>query len=118
MAARRLPQGNSGQPTGELPPQSAGRGCGRPVYDIAAIVECCDQLRYLLRRVLEIIIHRHDNVVASPPDTEEQRVVLAKVAHQAKAKDMRTALCEVLHDGPASISTSVVDQDDLVLAPK
>jgi hypothetical protein len=44
--------------------------------------------------------------------------VLAKVAHQAKAEDMRTASCEVRHDGPASISASVVDQDDLVIAPK
>jgi hypothetical protein len=104
--------------TGEPSPQSVGLSFGNSIHDIVAIVKCYDQLRNLLRRVLEVIIHRNDNVIASSADTEKQRVVLAKVAHQAKPEDLRTALCEVLHDRPASINASVVNQDHLVLVPK
>lgn len=65
---------------------------GYPVYNIDSLGQYSEQLWQLLGRVLEIIIHGHDDFVLSPANTAKQSVVLTEVAHETDARDPVLAL--------------------------
>src|SRR4051812_1063675 len=57
------------------------------VNDVEAVIELVEKCTDLRRRVLEVVIHRDDHVVASAADPGEQRVVLPVVSHEVEAAD-------------------------------
>ena len=61
---------------------------GAAVHHVAPDVELRQQPRYLLWRVLQIVVDRHDHVVARRPDARQQRIVLSVIAHQVDPPDM------------------------------
>src|SRR4030095_645406 len=84
------------------------------VNDVVAFVQFLKQFPYLFRRMLEVIVHRHDDVKPCGPYSAQQRVVLPIVAHEIDTLYPRVSIAELLDDGPTRIPTAVIYKDHLV----
>ena len=87
----------------------------RAVDDVVAAVELGEQLRDLLRRVLEVVVDRDDDRAVRRADPGEERVVLSVVPHQVDPADARVRRGELLDPLPARVVAAVVDEHDLVV---
>ena len=57
----------------------------RSINDVVPFRELCQQPRDLLRRLLQVVVHRDDDVVAARTNAAQECVVLTVVAHQVDA---------------------------------
>ena len=85
---------------------------GRAVNDVPSLLPQGEELRDLLRRMLEVVIYGDGGVVDRRPEAAQQRVVLPVVAHQVDAPDVGITPRQVLDAAPAAFRASIVDQDD------
>ena len=60
-------------------------GCS--IDHIGVAIQTCEQLVQLFWRVLQVIIHRDDQLVLCSAQPAQERVVLPVVAHHVKATD-------------------------------
>ena len=81
--------------------------------DVEAAVDGCDELRDVLRQVLEVAVHRHDDVAARPAQPRVHRGVLAEVPLEADRVNARVCRVEPLEHGERPVGRAVVDVDDL-----
>src|SRR5215216_4847133 len=86
------------------------------VNDVVAFGQLVQQVWDLLRRVLQVVIQRDDDLVAGSAYAAEHGVVLAEVAHEADATHPAVAARYLLNDSPARVLAAVVDQHDFILA--
>jgi hypothetical protein len=85
------------------------------VDDVVAFVELVQELRDLLRRVLQIVVNRYDRLPARSPDPGEQRVVLTVIPRQIEASNTCVEPRELGDPLPAVVAATVVDEDELIL---
>ena len=86
---------------------------GCPVNDVIPFLEAGYEARNLFRRILQVVVHRHDDVVFRQPDAAEQGVVLAVIPHEVDTLNAGEALRQRGNHIPASIAASVVDENHL-----
>ena len=70
------------------------------------------QRRDGLRAVLEVVVHRDDDVVSSCADSGEKGVVLTEVAEQVQANDAGNWSTEFSDHVPAVIGAAVDHEDE------
>ena len=75
------------------------------------------ELGDLIRRVLQVGIHRDDDGAGSALKSCLQTGRLPVVASKANRPDMRILRMQPLDDLPGAIGTSIVDKDDLIRDP-
>ena len=75
------------------------------------------ELGDLIRRVLQVGIHRDDDGACSALKSRLQTGRLPVVASKANRPDMRIRRMQPLDDLPGAIGTSIVDKDDLIRDP-
>ena len=86
----------------------------RAVDYVESRVELDEQLGQLLRRMLQVVIHGDGRFKAGGADAGEDGIVLSIVPHHAKAAHPRVLDRESLDDRPTFITTTVVDEDQLM----
>ncbi len=82
--------------------------------DVRAGLDRRDEARDVLRRVLEVAVHRHDDLAARAREPGVHRGVLAEVALEADGAHARVGLVQALEHGEAAVRRAVVDEDQLV----
>ena len=85
------------------------RGCRRRLRGRAA--SSASSSADLAHRVLQVVVHRDDDVVAGGTDAAQERVVLAVVAVQADAAHALVLEREPAHDVPRAVAAAVFDED-------
>ncbi len=78
---------------------------------MSAATQGCD----LLRRVLEVVVHRDDRVELGRPYARENGVVLTVVAGQVDRLDLLMLMGQPSGNVPGVVRAAVDDQDHLVL---
>src|SRR5512132_982527 len=82
--------------------------------DVASVLHARDELRNVLRGVLEVSVHRDEDVALSPHKTRVHRRVLAEVALEPDAADvLSVGGVRPFDRGPSAVGGSVVHEDDL-----
>ena len=71
---------------GSVRPQESRRAF-RAARDVRALLDCRDQPRQVLGRVLEVAVHRHEDLAARANEPGVHRGVLAEVPLQADDAD-------------------------------
>lgn len=90
---------------------------GSSVHHVCVLLlEPIEQLGYLLRRILEVVVHRHHDAAARGSDSCEQGVVLPVVPHHVEAANARLRSRERGDPLPAFVGAPVVDEHELVRA--
>ena len=72
------------------------------------------QARYLVGRVLQVCVHRDDNVAYSLLETTEQGRALAVVAAKLDALHVLRLLGKFCDDVPRAVGRTIVDEDDFI----
>ena len=88
-----------------------------PARHVAPGLDGGDELGEIGRRVLEICVHRDDDVPSSPHQPGVHGRMLTEIPLEPDTADVRIGIVEPLHDRPGPIRRAVVDQDHLVGAP-
>ena len=91
--AHRPLQGDLGDAGRQIAQKTVLFALRRAVHHVVALLQLGQQLGQLLRRVLEIVVHRHDHRAARCPNPTQQGVVLAVVATHFKATHPRINRC-------------------------
>jgi hypothetical protein len=81
--------------------------------DVGAALDCGHELGNVLRRVLEVSVHRHDDVAACTGHARVHRGMLAEVALEADDTDARVVLVELVELREGAVAGTVVDEDQL-----
>ena len=81
--------------------------------DVGAALDRRDQARDVLGLVLEVAVHRHDDLAPGARETRVHRRVLAEVALEADGAHARVGGVQALDRGPRSVGRAVVDEDQL-----
>jgi hypothetical protein len=111
--AHRALQRELGETGSEIAPQAVLRFVRSTVGDFVTRGERLEQQGDLADRMLQIVVHGDDDVVARGTDAAQQRIVLAVVTAQANAAHALVVECQPAHDIPRAIVAAVLDQDDL-----
>ena len=85
--------------------------------DVGPVGERGDEPRDVLGLVLEVAVHRHDDLAAGAREAGVHRRVLAEVALEADGADARVGGVQPLDDRPGAVARAVVDEDELEAAP-
>ena len=80
---------------------------------VVARVDRGDELRDVLREVLEVAVHRHDDLAAGPAEAGVHRGVLAEVPLEADHPHARVGCVQALERGERAVGGAVVDVDEL-----
>ena len=88
------------------PPAPAG-------CDVRAVRDGADQLREVGGLVLQISVHRDDDVAAGANEARVHRRMLAEVALEANRLDPRVARVQSLDRRPGAVARAVVHDDHL-----
>ena len=72
---------------GSVRPQESRRAFARPARDVGAGLDRRDEPREVLGRVLEVAVHRHEDLAARPDEPRVHRRVLAEVPLEADGAD-------------------------------
>jgi hypothetical protein len=76
------------------------------------------QLRDLLRRVLQVVVDRDDHFPPPPSATPaSSALLLAVVPHQVDPADSGIAFGKAARFDPSSVDAAVVDENELVVEP-
>jgi len=105
-----------GHLAGEVAPETVRFLGGRPVDDVLVRSEGLQQLRDLLRRMLQVVIDGDDELVAGQADAAKQRVVLAVVAHEVNTPHPAVIARKALDHAPRAVAAAVVDDDQLIVS--
>ena len=97
----------------DVPPDAVWIPFRRSINDVVPFRELCQQPRDLLRRLLQVVVHRDDDVVAARTNAAQECVVLTVVAHQVDAL-ISGWRPQRFDRRPAGVAAAVVDQDDFV----
>ena len=104
-------------PVDELRGERASPGVFAPLApagcDVRAVRHGADQLREVRRLVLQVSVHRDDDVAARADESRVHRRVLAEVALEAHSLDPRVARVESLDRRPGAVARAVVHDDHL-----
>ena len=114
IAADRDPQRKLRKPREDVADEAPiARACD-PVDHVVAFVELRKKLRYLFRRVLEIVVDGDDNVSARGADARERRRMLSVIPLKVEAANIRILLGQGDDPVPTVVLTAVVDENDFV----
>ncbi len=105
------------QPRGKRPAPGVTTSDPAPARDVRAAVDSRDELRDVLGRVLEIAVHRHDDVAARADEPGVHRRMLAEVAPKAHGPYAPVCGMEPLQLGEAAVRRPVVHEHDLPRPP-
>ena len=94
-------------------PQESLRAARRPLATSAPRLDRRDEPRDVLRLVLEVAVHRHDDLAAGAREPGVHRRVLAEVALEADGAHARVAGVQPLDRRPRAVGRAVVDEDQL-----
>ena len=83
------------------------------VDKVGAALNRLDQKWNVLGPMLEVVVHRDDEVTTRLPDTGE-RVVLPEVAAQVDAAYLLILPCQLVDQSPRVVGAAVIDEHDLV----
>ena len=81
-------------------------------HTVEVVGQGVDELLYLLRRVLQIVVERNHDASARSSPTADERIVLPEVAHELHDAHTRIRRAQLLHARKAAVLAAVVDQDD------
>ena len=99
---------------GSVRPHESRRAARRPLATSAPASTAADELRDVLGRVLEVAVHRHDDVAARADEAGVHRRMLAEVAPEADGADARRrAACRRSSSAKRAVGRAVVDEDQL-----
>src|SRR6185312_856142 len=84
-----------------------------PARDVVARLNRLDEPRDVLRSVLQVAVHRHDDVAAPTRKPGMHRGMLAEVAFEPNRADTRIAAVQALERGKRPVRRAVVDEDEL-----
>ena len=102
------------EPRGQrAPPGVVARG-PPAARDVVAGLDRLDEPRHVLRRVLEVAVHRHDDRAADAGQARVHRGVLAGVPLQAHRPHARVGLVQPLERREGPVGRPVVDVEHLV----
>ena len=85
-----------------------------PEHDVGAGHRLVDEVDDLLRRVLQVVVHRDHVVAGGVAQAAEVRVVLPVVAEQVDRAHVLVPFHGVAQDVPRVVGAAVVDEHDLV----
>ena len=84
-----------------------------PAGDVVARLDRLDQSRNVLRLVLKVAVHRHDDVATRTRQPGVHRGMLAEVALEAHGANARVAGVQTLERRERAVRRAVVDEDQL-----
>ena len=90
--------------------------CARPAGDVGAGLDRVDEQRQILGGVLEVAVHRHEDVAARADETRVHRRVLAEVALEPDRAHAPVGRVDALELGESRVGRAVVDEDQLECA--
>ena len=94
------------------PPGVAPRGA-RAARDVGAVLERLDQARQVLRRVLEVAVHRDQHLAPRPDEPRVHGGVLPEVPLEAHRAHPPVGRVEPLELAEGRVRRAVVDEDQL-----
>src|SRR5262245_58871556 len=86
---------------------------GRTINDIIALGQFLEQAGRFFGRILKIIVHGDNDVVARRANAAEQRIVLSVIPHQVYPDNTLMGLRQRLNDFPALVPAAIVYENDL-----
>ena len=101
------------QSRGQRAPPGVAAGRAPAARDVGAGLDRGDEPRDVLGLVLEVAVHRHDDVAARAREPGVHRRVLAEVPLEADGVDARVGRVQPLELGPGPVGRAVVDEDQL-----
>ena len=99
---------------GKRPAPRVAAGDTPPAGHVGAGVHGRHELRDVLGRVLEVAVHRHDDVAPRPREARVHGRMLAEVPAEANGPHAVVACVEALELGERAVGRPVVHEDDLV----
>jgi hypothetical protein len=88
---------------------------GNSVNHIEPLFQFRQEPRNFVRRILQVVVDRCDNFVFCSPNSAQQRIVLAHVAHQVDSTNPGALANKISNGLPALIRARVVHQDQFEL---
>ena len=115
----RNAKSHSQQPLGQLGRQTSPEHMAFALWvavdDIIPFIQLRKQLGDFFWRMLEIIIHCHNDPVASGADAPQKSIMLAVISHEPDAAQPGIVRAQRNDLLPTPIRASIVDEDDLIL---
>src|SRR5215203_5573213 len=100
-------------PARQRPAPRVVAGGAAPGGDVVARLDRLDEPRNVLGLVLEVAVHRHQDLALCAGEARVHRRVLAEVALEADPVDARVGGMKSLDRGPRAVGRAVVDDEDL-----
>ena len=107
-------KGEFGQARRDVPQETVSFVLGITVNHLKAFIEFTQQFVNFLRRMLQVVIHRHNRVKPGCPDAAEQGIVLPVIPHQIDSANPGMRTCQFLDYFPALIPAAVVDEHKFI----
>jgi hypothetical protein len=82
------------------------------VNDIVTLLPCGQQLRNNVRRMLEIGIHRYDNVALGMVEPSRQRRLVPKIPGEKNVSYPVIRSVKRIQDGRRVVTASIIDEQD------
>ncbi len=101
------------QPRGERASQRVLACAPPPARHVVAGLYRLDEPGYVLGRVLEVAVHRHDDVAAGTRQPRVHRRMLSEVALEAHRPNARIGAVQTLERRKGPVGRAVVDEDQL-----
>ena len=98
----------------ERPAPRVVPGGAAPARDVVAGLDRLDEPGDVLGEVLQVAVHRHDDLASGPRETGVHRRVLAGVPLEPDRPDVRVVGVEALEDREGPVRRPVVDVEHLV----
>ena len=89
---------------------------GKTINHLETLVEFGHQLVDFFRRMLQVVVHRHQGVEPGRPNAAEERIVLSVISHQVDSAHPVMLRGEPLYHPPALVPAAVIDQHQFVFA--
>ena len=97
----------------QRPPPRVLTNRSAPARDVPARIDCFDEARDVLGRVLQVAVHGHDDVTARTHDSCVHGGMLTEVPLQTHGVNPRIGVVESLERRKGPIGGTVVDEDEL-----
>ena len=85
------------------------------VDDVAPLVELLQQPVDLIGRGLAVVVQADDDIAAALVEARHQRRMLAEIARQVDALDMRVGRDQAADRAQGVVGRAIVDKDDLIV---
>ncbi len=114
LDAREAAEHAVDHPRGKRATPGVAAGDAAPAGDVVAALDGREQPGNVLGRVLQVAVHRHDDLAARAGKTRVHRGVLAEVALEADGAHACIGRVEALELREGAVGRAVVDEDQLV----